>query len=257
MNRAEILGVHLEGPFISPDMLGTQPPQARKVDRAFLEELLSMAPVRVITFAPEADEADLLLNMARENGIRAQLGHSPCRYEVAERVFRRGASGATHLFNAMSPLHHRAPGLAGAALAHARNAEIIPDLMHVHPGAIHVALRAVPGLYAVTDASRATGAPDGTYPFGEVTAHKCGNGLRLPDGTLAGSCLTMLQAFRNFVEIGLEPAEAVRRCSTIAADYLGLQDRGRIRKGAIADLVVLSPELTLKDVILRGKSING
>lgn len=257
VDGSDILGVHLEGPFISPEMLGAQPPQARKVDRAFLEDLLSCAPVKVITFAPEADEADILLAVARERGIRAQLGHSPCRYETAERAFRHGASGATHLFNAMSALHHRAPGLVGAALAHAGNAEIIPDLMHVHPGAIRVALRAIPGVYAVTDASRATGAPDGIYPFGEITAQKCGNGLRLADGTLAGSCLTMLQAFRNFIEVGLEPAEAARRCATVAADYLGLTDRGRIARDAVADLVVLSSDLTLEDVLIRGKSANG
>lgn len=255
LDSATILGVHLEGPFISAEMLGAQPPQTRKVDRAFLDDLMSCAPIKVVTFAPEADEAEILLAIARERGIRAQLGHSPCQYETAERAFRHGASGATHLFNAMSALHHRAPGLAGAALAHADSAEIIPDLMHVHPGAMRVALRAIPGLYAVTDASRATGAPDGTYPFGEVTAHKCGNGLRLADGTLAGSCLTMLQAFQNFIEIGLEPSEAARRCSTVAADYLGLRERGRIAKNAMADFVVLAPDLTLEDVWIRGKSV--
>ncbi|TYB83518.1 N-acetylglucosamine-6-phosphate deacetylase [Maritimibacter fusiformis] len=250
---AEILGVHLEGPFISPDMLGAQPACAREIDLGLLDAFDALAPLRVLTYAPEADPEGRLLAFARARGIRAQLGHSPCPYETAEAAFRDGAGGATHLFNAMSPLHHRAPGLVGAALAHADHAELIPDLLHVHPGAIRAALRAIPGLYAVTDATRATGMPDGSYPFGEITATKCGNGLRLADGTLAGSCLSMLQAFRNLVEIGLPPSEAARRCATLQADYLGLYDRGRIATGAVADLVILAPDLTLREVVLRGR----
>lgn len=207
-NSAELLGVHLEGPFISPDLLGAQPAYAREIDIELLADLHAIAPVRVLTYAPEADPDGKLPAFARRNGILAQLGHSPCPYETAEKAFREGASGTTHLFNAMSSLHHRKPGLVGAALAHADHAELIPDLLHVHPGAIKAALRAIPGLYAVTDATRATGMPDGEYPFGDVTARKCGNGLRLEDGTLAGSCLSMLQAFRNLVEIGLPMAEA-------------------------------------------------
>ncbi len=254
---AEILGVHLEGPFISPDLLGAQPPHARTVDTALLDELCARAPVRVLTYAPEADPDGVLLAYARARGIRAQLGHSPCTYEVAEAAFRDGAAGTTHLFNAMSGLHHRRPGLVGAAMACATHAEIIPDLLHVHPGAIRAALRAIPGLYAVTDATRATFMADGSFPFGELTATKCGNGLRLPDGTLAGSCLSMLQAFRNLVEIDLPLHDAAARCATIAADYLGLSGRGRIAAGAVADLVVLSPDLRLSEVILGGQRLGG
>ena len=254
---AEILGVHLEGPFISSAMLGAQPPHAQDVEIGLLWDLCGRAPVRVITFAPEADPDGRLLAFAGARGIRAQLGHSPCRYEDAALAFARGAAGATHLFNAMSGLHHRAPGLTGAALAHASHAEVIPDLLHVHPGAIRAALRAIPGLYAVTDAMRAAGMPDGTYPFGDGTAEKCRNGLRLPDGTLAGSCLSMLDAFRNLVSIGLTPAEAARRCATVPADYLGLPDRGRLAAGAVADLVVLGPDLSLREVVLRGRPLHG
>ena len=256
-SAARILGVHLEGPFISPAMLGAQPPYARETEIGLLEDLCARAPVRVITFAPEADPDGRLLAFAGARGIRAQLGHSPCRYEDAAQAFARGASGVTHLFNAMSGLHHRAPGLTGAALAHAPYAELIPDLLHVHPGAILAAIRAIPGLYAVTDATRAAGMPDGTYPFGDGTAEKCQNGLRLPDGTLAGSCLTMLEAFRNLVAVGLSPAEAARRCATLPAEYLALSDRGRLGAGAVADLIVLGPDLSLKEVVLRGRRVHG
>jgi N-acetylglucosamine-6-phosphate deacetylase len=159
------------------------------------------------------------------------------------------------MFNAMSPLHHRAPGVSGAALAHAAYAELIPDLLHVHPGAIRVALRAIPGVYAVTDATAASGMPDGDYRLGTQTVRKCGNGVRLADGTLAGSSLTMLQAFRNLVSIGLSLEEASRRTSTVAAAYLGLEDRGRIEPGAVADLVVLGKDLALREVFLRGRKL--
>lgn len=256
-DATEILGVHLEGPFISSDLLGAQPPFSRKIDLKLLEEFHAIAPIKVMTYAPEADPQGLLPAFAGKLGIRAQLGHSPCAYDEARRAFCSGAAGATHLFNAMSGLHHREPGLVGAALAHARFAEMIPDLLHVHPGAILAALRAIPGLYAVTDATRATGMPDGKYPFGNRTATKCSNGIRLEDGTLAGSCLSMLEAFRNLVEIGLSVAEAARRCATLQAEYLGLSDRGRIAPGNIADLVILGPDLSLKEVILRGNALNG
>jgi N-acetylglucosamine-6-phosphate deacetylase len=169
----------------------------------------------------------------------------------------KGAGGFTHLFNAMTGLQHRAPGMVGAALAHANFAEIIPDLIHVHPGAIRVALRAIPGLYCVTDSTAAAGMPDGEYRLGRHTVTKCLGGVRLADGTLAGSTLTMDQAFRNLVnEIGLSLVDASRRVSTHAADYLGVTDRGRLAVGCWGDAVLLDRDLKLLDVYLEGKSID-
>ena len=130
-------------------------------------------------------------------------------------------------------MHHREPGMVGAALAHAEHAEIIPDLLHVHPGAIRVALRAIPGLYCVTDSTAAAGMPDGEYRLGRHRVTKCLGGVRLADGTLAGSTLTMDQALRNLVALGLPLAEASRRTAALAAQHLGLADRGRVEVGAI------------------------
>jgi N-acetylglucosamine-6-phosphate deacetylase len=154
----------------------------------------------------------------------------------------------------MPGLHHREPGMAGAALAHARFAEIIPDLLHVHPGAIKVALRCIPQLYCVTDSTAAAGMPDGQYMLGRQTVHKCMGGVRLADGTLAGSTLTMDQALRNLVAIGLDLADASRRVSTNAADYLGETRRGRLAPGCHADLVVLDRDLKLKAVYIEGEA---
>ena len=254
-DEAATLGVHLEGPFISRERLGAQPDFVLEGDIALMERLTGLAQVRVVTCAPEADPGGALTCWLVERGVRVQIGHSGCDYETARKCFETGRQGVTHLFNAMSPLLHRAPGVVGAALAHATYAELIPDLLHVHPGAIRVALRAIPNLFAVTDATAAAGMPDGDYRLGRQQVRKCDNGVRLADGTLAGSCLTMIQAFRNLVAIGLTIEEASRRTSTIAADYLGLHDRGRIGAGAVADLIVLNEGLELTSVVVRGHSI--
>ncbi|MFN7220131.1 MAG: amidohydrolase family protein, partial [Burkholderiales bacterium] len=158
--------------------------------------------------------------------------------------------------NAMSGMHHRKPGMVGAALAHAEYAEIIPDLLHVHEGAIRVALRAVPKLFCVTDSTAASGMPDGEYRLGRHTVTKCMGGVRLADGTLAGSTLTMDAALRNLVErLGLALSEASARVSTYAADYLGLEDRGRLGVGAYADVVVLDRALQIADVYVEGERV--
>lgn len=254
---ARVLGVHLEGPYISPDRLGAQPPHARP---AALQEILRMheiAPIRVLTLAPEMPGNLALIPQLVAAGIRVQIGHTRASYEEALQALQAGACGFTHLFNAMSPMQSRAPGAAGAALAHAQHAELIPDLLHVHPGAIRAALRAVPGLFAVTDATAAAGMPDGTYPLGQQMVHKCMGGVRLADGTLAGSALTMDQALRNLVAIGLSVSQACSRVSSVAAGYLGLSDRGLIARGAWADLVVLHPgSLEIEQVVVEGEAID-
>jgi N-acetylglucosamine-6-phosphate deacetylase len=152
-------------------------------------------------------------------------------------------------------LHHREPGMVGAALAHAERAEIIPDLQHVHAGAIRAALRAIPKLYCVTDSTSAAGMPDGEYRLGRHTVHKCLGAVRLADGTLAGSALTMDQALRNLVRLGLPLDEASRRTSTFAAEHLGRDDIGVLRPGARADVVVLDAALALQSVFIEGECI--
>jgi N-acetylglucosamine-6-phosphate deacetylase len=253
---ARVLGVHLEGPYINPGKLGAQPDYARPVSLDELARLHAIAPIRLITLAPEVPGNIQTLPVLIGAGYRVQIGHSAGSYEQGVEALALGATGFTHLFNAMSGLHHREPGMVGAALAHGRYAEIIPDLLHVHPGAIRVALRSIPGLYCVTDSTAAAGMPDGVYKLGRHTVTKCMGGVRLPDGTLAGSTLTMDEALRNLVDrLGLELADASRRVSTLAANYLGLADRGRLQPGAWADAVVLDRDLQLKDVFVEGVAI--
>lgn len=253
---ARILGVHLEGPYINPGKLGAQPDFTRPVSRQELAQLHAIAPIRLITLAPEAAGNMDEIGALADTGYIVQIGHTLATYEESVQALARGARGFTHLFNAMTGLHHRAPGVAGAALAHATHAEIIPDLLHVHPGAIRVALRAIPGLYCVSDSTSATGMPDGEYKLGRQSVTKCLGGVRLADGTLAGSTLTLDQALRNLVgPLGLGLAEASARVSTHAADYLGLADRGRLVPGAWADMVVLDRDLGLREVYVEGAPI--
>jgi len=254
---ARLLGVHLDGPYLSPERLGAQPAFARAPALAEIAALHAIAPIRLVTLAPEVSGMLALIPALVGMGMRVQIGHTGASYEEAVSALHAGASGFTHLFNAMSALHHRAPGAVGAALAQGRHAELIPDLLHVHPGAIRAALRAIPGLFCVTDATAAAGMPDGDYRLGRQTVTKCLGGVRLPDGTLAGSTLTMDQALRNLVLIGLPLAEASARVSTQAACYLGLSDRGLLAAGAVADIVMLDmPTLALRQVWVEGEALD-
>jgi N-acetylglucosamine-6-phosphate deacetylase len=252
---ARVLGVHLEGPYINPGKLGAQPAQAKTGVLDEVEAFMRLAPLKLITVAPEVSgHLDLIRTLA-ERGVRVQLGHTLGRYEDGVAALEHGASGFTHLFNAMTGLHHREPGMVGAALAHAEYAELIPDLLHVHPGAIRTALRAIPHLFCVTDSTAAAGMPDGQYKLGSQPVTKCLGGVRLADGTLAGSTLTMNVALKNLVSIGLSLADASNRLSRYPADYLGVDDRGRLAEGAWADLVVLDTDLNLNEVFVEGECL--
>ncbi|HEX5796049.1 MAG TPA: amidohydrolase family protein [Geminicoccaceae bacterium] len=254
--EARVRGAHLEGPFISPDALGAQPPFAIPPDLALVDELCGLAPVRVATIAPEIDPDHALLRRLHRHGVRVQLGHSCASCEQAGAALAAGAAGFTHLFNAMTGMHHRVPGMVGAALAEASHAEIILDFQHVAPAAAQAALRAIPGLYGITDAVAAAGMPDGDYLLGRHRVIKRGDAVRLEDGTLAGSVLTMDRALRNFVTLGLDLAAAAGRLSTVPAAYLGLEDCGRIAPGARADLVVVEEDLRLCAVYVEGEAID-
>jgi N-acetylglucosamine-6-phosphate deacetylase len=253
---ARVLGVHLEGPYINPGKLGAQPDFAHAGSLEQVKYLHAIAPIKLITVAPEMDGHLQLVRELTELDIRVQLGHTLGTYEDGVAAMENGATSFTHLYNAMSRLDHRAPGMVGAALAHAEFSEIIPDLLHVHPGAIKAALRAIPKLYCVTDSTAASGMPDGEYMLGRQVVHKCLGGVRLADGTLAGSTLTMDQALRNLISIGIDLADASKRVSTYAADFLGLTERGRLQTNSYADMVVLDRALNLNAVYIEGEKID-
>ena len=252
---ARMLGVHLEGPFISAQRLGAQPPEVMLATLEKVQQLHALAPIKVLTLAPELTGHLELIPHLNALGIRVQLGHSSGSYEDGVAALRAGAAGFTHLFNGMTGLKHREPGIVGAAMAHAEYAELIPDLEHVHPGAMKAALRAIPKLYCVSDATSATGMPDGEYALGTQRVFKCLGCVRLATGSLAGSALTMDQALRNLLTLGLDLADASHRLSRNPADYLGETTRGRLEPGAWADVVVLDEAMQVREVFVEGDPI--
>ncbi|WP_457630737.1 N-acetylglucosamine-6-phosphate deacetylase [Oceanithermus sp.] len=253
--EARVAGVHLEGPFISPDRLGAQPPYPLDPDPAVMEELMAHASIQVITLAPERPGALEFIRFLRSRGVRPQIGHTVATAAETLAGLEAGVRSFTHLYNAMSGLHHRRPGVVGAALAEASWAEIIADGRHVDPLAVRAAMRAIPNLYVVTDAVAAAGMPEGAYRLGRYTVYKKADGVFLEDGTLAGSALTMDRALRNLVDWGFDLAEAARRVSTLPARYMGWADLGVIQSGAQADLVVLDTDLQVEEVYVAGKRV--
>jgi len=191
--------------------------------------------VRMVTLAPEADPELRGTHFLAERGVLVALGHSTVDFDGAIAAADAGARAVTHLFNGMGPMHHRAPGLPGAALTEPRLVPtLIADFVHVHPAVVQLALGARPDAVPVSDAVRA-------------------DATRLPDGTLAGSTLTMEEAVRNVASLGFAPPRAVRHASANAARLLGLTDRGRVAPGARADLVVLDPDsLAVRRVFTAG-----
>jgi len=226
-----VLGVHLEGPFLG-NAPGAHPPELlRTVDLDWLLPLVDRYGdlVRIVTLAPEADPDFAATRALHERGIVVALGHSTATYDEARAAADAGATLVTHLFNGMSALHHREPGLPGAALTDKRlTPSFIADFVHVHPAAISIALAARPDAVLVTD--RVGG-----------DLHIDAGAARLPDGTLAGSCITMLESVRNLVRAGIPLGQAVRTGTANPARVLGLTDRGRIAPGCRADLVWFDP----------------
>ncbi|MBX2838766.1 MAG: amidohydrolase family protein [Gammaproteobacteria bacterium] len=230
VGAATLLGAHLEGPFINPDKLGAQPPYAMALDLDLLEVWLSSGVVKVITFAPEIMPDQSILTLCTQYGVRAQLGHSLCTWAQAQSWLASGC-GVTHLYNAMSGVSHRNGGLALAALAHSDYAEIITDGIHVDRAAFELARQTIKGLYSVTDATAAAGMPDGDYRLGSYTVKKHAGSVTLPDGTLAGSCLTQSDSIQLLRDWGLAWSDIATLCSSIPAQWLTLTTLGAISPG--------------------------
>jgi N-acetylglucosamine-6-phosphate deacetylase len=255
-SRPRILGMHLEGPFLSPSRLGTHEASARRdPDAALLERLLDAGPVRLMTLAPELAGAEALIDRLLERGITVSLGHSDATAEQANAAFDRGARSVTHLFNAMRPFLHRDPGLVGAALARDDVVvSIILDGIHLAPETARVAWRAAAGrLGLVTDAITAAGVADGSYSLGNIDVEVHEGTVRGPDGVLAGSVLTMIEAVRNLHALDVSLEDAVGAATTTPARVLGDPDLGRIAVGLPADLVVLDDRLEIERVLVGGE----
>lgn len=252
--RPRIAGAHMEGPFLGRRTGAHPPEQVRPPD----PEAVASVPdvVRIVTLGPEADGAlDAVAALARR-GVLVSLGHSTAGFELSRAAVDAGARLVTHAFNAMAPLDHREPGLLGVALGDDRVAiSLIADLHHVHPAVLRIAARSKPrgSLVLVTDA---VGWRAPSMAARGVTCHD--GAPRLPDGTLAGTALTMDAAVRNLVDAGAtDLASALFAASTTPARLLGLSDRGVIAVGARADLVALDRDLRVASVWIAGEPALG
>ena len=254
--RPRILGMHLEGPFLSPNRLGTHEASSRRdPDLALLERLLDSGPVRLMTLAPELPGATELIDRLLERGVAVSLGHTDATAEQANSAFDRGARSVTHLYNAMRPFLHRDPGIVGAALARDDVVVwIIVDGIHLAPETVRVTWRAARGRIAlVTDAITGAGVADGSYSLGNLDVLVHEGTVRGPDGVLAGSVLTMDEAVRNLHALGVPFEEAIAAATSTPAGVLGEHELGRIDIGLPADLVVLNEGLEIERVLVGGE----
>lgn len=260
---AELLGSHLEGPFVSSARRGALPESwLRAPDASLLRRLLAAAGerLRLLTLAPELPGASELQAQALSAGCVVALGHSDASYERAREAFAAGARHLTHAFNAMPPLHHRAPGPLGAAMESAGvTVELIGDGVHVHPAAARVLVLAkgTTGVALVTDGVPPAGLSGGSFRIGGREARLADGRVTLPDGTIAGGAATMDAVVRHVVESGVASlSQAVRMASSVPAGILGLAERkGRIAAGYDADLVALDGELQVVTTWVGGRVV--
>jgi N-acetylglucosamine-6-phosphate deacetylase len=251
------LGLHLEGPFLSPRRAGAHPLSAiEAADDLLFDRLLGEDAMCLMTLAPERAGGLTRIARLRERGVLVSLGHTDATCDEFTAGIDAGARMATHLYNAMSPFEHRAPGAMGAALVDDRvTAGLIVDGVHSHPSSVRLALKAkgMSRVALVTDMMMAAAMPAGTYSLGGEPVLVDAMSARRPNGTLAGSILTMDEAVRNVVRwAGITPAEALRMATEVPARLLGLSRKGALVEGYDADIVLFDRDLQVQQTIVGG-----
>jgi N-acetylglucosamine-6-phosphate deacetylase len=261
--RAEVLGVHYEGPFISTVRRGVHPKEwVTLPNRQLLDRMVTAAAgnARILTIAPELLGAMPCIDAARSAGIVVAMGHTDATYEQARAAIAHGAHHAVHVYNAMRPFSHRDSGVIGAVLTSPEvSAELIADGVHVEEAAMRVLLQAkgVNCVILVSDGISATGMPDGQYSLGKFDVNVVDGVARNAEGNLAGSTLTLDRALRNIVRMGWSLNDTVRMLTANPAKLLGLEfKKGALRTGADADIVLLNEALEITNVWARGVPLN-
>lgn len=257
---AEMLGIHLEGPFINKKQKGAQPENAiipPNVELFKEWQALSGNTIKVITLAPELDNHFELLKELKKTGVIPSMGHTDASYDEVLQAVHQGVSHATHLFNGMKGMHHRDPGVVGAALLHDDvHVEIIPDGIHFHPDLLKmiVKMKGLQNVLAITDGMRAKGMPDGEYDLGGQQVIVRDGKCLLANGSLAGSIVTMNQARLNLAQwLNISIHEQLQITSINQAKRLGQFDRkGSIKAGKDADIVVIGQDGEVVLTICRG-----
>jgi N-acetylglucosamine-6-phosphate deacetylase len=257
--RATPLGIHLEGPFLSHVRRGAHPPEYLLTPSIAMFERFWQAArghIRLITIAPELNEALAVIAEASKRRVCVSIGHSDADLATAQAAVKAGARHATHVFNAMRPLDHRQPGILGEVLTNPNvTAEIIADGIHLDPLTVKLTLQAkgLDGAVLITDATSGTGMPDGRYRLGSFE-FEVKEGRAVVDGKLAGSTLTMDRAVQNAMRFGgIDLQAALRPATTNPARATGLTCQGKLENGAQADFVVLTSAGEVKKTIIRGQ----
>ncbi|AFZ65664.1 N-acetylglucosamine-6-phosphate deacetylase [Deinococcus peraridilitoris DSM 19664] len=258
---ALIAGIHAEGPYLNAKRKGMQNEASlRHPDLQEMQLILERAGplLKMVTLAPELPGGLELTRFLRERGVIVAVAHSDATYEEALAAFRHGATHITHCFNGMRPIHHRDPGLIVAAFEQPQvSVQAIVDHVHLHPAIVRLMhkLKGPQGMVLITDALQAMGLGDGVYQFGGHTVTVEAGVARLTDGTLASSTVTMNEALRNTVELGISLTDAVTMAATTPATLLGLPNKGRIAVGADADLVLLDRNFSVIWTMIRGRKV--
>ena len=257
---AYLAGIHMEGPFFSEKKKGAQNgAYLRLPDFDAFEKLQKDCGglVRIVDVAPELDGAAAFTEKAKKL-CRVSVAHTDANYEQAKAVFEAGASHLTHLFNAMPGIHHRNPGVIGAASENKHiRAELICDGLHVHESAVRMAFKLFPGrICLISDSLRCAGMPEGEYELGGQAIYLKNRSARLADGTLAGSVITLLDGLKNAVRFGIDREEAILSSTLRPAEELNIADKaGSLAPGKRADMFLCDDAFTLREVFLAGDPI--
>ncbi|HEY1481975.1 MAG TPA: N-acetylglucosamine-6-phosphate deacetylase [Candidatus Acidoferrum sp.] len=258
-NRAQVLGVHFEGPFISPVRRGVHPTEWITLPSAGLLQRFTDAAggyAQILTIAPELLGAMPCIDAARKAGLVVAIGHTDATYEQARAAIAHGARHAVHVYNAMRPFTHRDSGVIGAVLTSPDvTAELIADGVHVDETAMRILLQAkgAAGVILISDGISATGMPDGKYTLGTFEVTVAGGVCRNAEGKLAGSTLTLDRALRNIVNLGIPLPDALRMLTLNPATLLGIEfKKGSLRTGADADILLLDESLNVTQTWARG-----
>ena len=255
--NSNILGVHLEGPFINPNKLGAQPPRTQLPSKEFIENILKVAPIKTITIAPEIDNMRDFIPFLIEKNINVQFGHSIADSDCCEQYMNQYKVSFTHLYNAMSDNNHRKPGVLSSALLKGKFAEIICDLNHVSKESILIAKKCIPDLYAITDAISACGLSNGDYKFAGIDITKKDKKVMIKESsTLAGSIVNMHETFLNLLKINISLEDAVKMTSYSAAKFLNDNNIGYLGEGCRSNFLVLYKDLNIEKIFLNGNLIN-
>lgn len=246
---AEILGFHMEGPYINEKYKGAQ--NSIYIKSPDISRFSTLKNIKMVTIAPELENG---IDFIRDCDALVSLGHTDCTYDQAIDAMEAGANCLTHTFNAMPPLHHREPGPIGAAIDKNAYVQVISDGIHIHPAVIRTLYRLFgkERMVLISDCMRAGGLSDGIYEFGGMEMTVKDKIARTESGALAGSTSTLLECVKKAIEFGIPEEDAFYMASATPANLIKA-NKGHIKKGFDADLIILDDDLNLKNVILGGK----